>query len=605
MDGEDWQVATKKGSRRRSRKEPQPEVSQAVNDHGKKVPFVLMQRILIQRCIHLFYFLCLICLFFAGKSAKNKKKGPARKQDINRKGNEKLGVSDMDAFITEDKPETATESKAEDVTSVDGGVREVVLSSPREPEPVKAQAEGVKPVPAAKESVAPLPPQAPSENDEPARSEKPAVGAHVAVSGAKPAEAAQTLEERSPEPEAPAAEVNSQEKNEVSPEVTPEQQPEESQSPVQEDSDDAEETAKPKLKYNYKEDQWSPINVEGKKQYDRDFLLQLRKDPLSSERPANLPNMDIVKDKSMRGDRMMGMQKMGGAPDWMPSYVKSTPSKGGGIPKRGSQQGNKRDGGPKKGPIIISGLSIQENVELNKAENAWKPTVKKKVTGELNGGDDDPMAEIAKKARSILNKLTPQKFDKLVETFNELPIDNEEKLRLCMELVFEKAVDEPGFSVAYAKMCEVLKQKQVTTPDNEPISFRKVLIMRCQREFEKDYLAKEDKEKYERDMAEATTEERKKELKAAFGEKERLARGRSLGNIRFIGELYKLKMLTARIMHECVTRLLNYKEEEAMEEALECLCRLLTTVGKDLEVETENLIAVGLTSAKTYQASTL
>jgi hypothetical protein len=30
------------------------------------------------------------------------------------------------------------------------------------------------------------------------------------------------------------------------------------------------------------------------------------------------------------------------------------------------------------------------------------------------------------------------------------------------------------------------------------------------------------------------------------------ARRRSLGNIRFIGELYKLKMLTGRIMHECV-----------------------------------------------------
>ena len=26
----------------------------------------------------------------------------------------------------------------------------------------------------------------------------------------------------------------------------------------------------------------------------------------------------------------------------------------------------------------------------------------------------------------------------------------------CMELIFEKAVDEPGFSVAYARMCQVL-----------------------------------------------------------------------------------------------------------------------------------------------------
>ena len=47
------------------------------------------------------------------------------------------------------------------------------------------------------------------------------------------------------------------------------------------------------------------------------------------------------------------------------------------------------------------------------------------------------------------------------------------------------------------------------------------------------------------------------------------ARRRSLGNIRFIGELYKLKMLTARIMHECVKKLLKTTDEES----LECLCR--------------------------------
>jgi hypothetical protein len=51
----------------------------------------------------------------------------------------------------------------------------------------------------------------------------------------------------------------------------------------------------PKLKYNYKEDQWSPLNPEGKKQYDREFLICLQRDPLSMEKPQNLPVMEIVK----------------------------------------------------------------------------------------------------------------------------------------------------------------------------------------------------------------------------------------------------------------------------------------------------------------------
>ena len=67
----------------------------------------------------------------------------------------------------------------------------------------------------------------------------------------------------------------------------------------------------------------------------------------------------------------------------------------------------------------------------------------------------DEVEALTKQVRSILNKLCPQKFDTLVAKFNDLPIDSEEKLTKAMELVFEKALDEPVFSVAYARMCQV------------------------------------------------------------------------------------------------------------------------------------------------------
>lgn len=60
------------------------------------------------------------------------------------------------------------------------------------------------------------------------------------------------------------------------------------------------------------------------------------------------------------------------------------------------------------------------------------------------------------------------------------------------------------------------------------------------------------------------------------------ARSRSLGNIRFIGELFKLKMLSEGIMHECIYRLLRSGSDE---ESLECFCRLITTTGKELDHE--------------------
>ena len=44
-------------------------------------------------------------------------------------------------------------------------------------------------------------------------------------------------------------------------------------------------------------EQWSPINTEGKKQYGREFLVQLSQDPMSLRKPVGLPSMDIIKDK--------------------------------------------------------------------------------------------------------------------------------------------------------------------------------------------------------------------------------------------------------------------------------------------------------------------
>ncbi len=52
--------------------------------------------------------------------------------------------------------------------------------------------------------------------------------------------------------------------------------------------------------------------------------------------------------------------------------------------------------------------------------------------------------------------------------------------------------------------------------------------------------------------------------------------------MQFIGELYKRKMLTCKIMHDCIRRLIALKNEES----LESLCKLLAIIGKDLELET-------------------
>jgi len=331
----------------------------------------------------------------------------------------------------------------------------------------------------------------------------------------------------------------------------------------------------------YKDDQWSPANKDGKKQYDRDFLMKLQTNPLSLQKPGTLPeNMEVI----LNTPALENIRANNSAPDlnrvfdMNPRYIKSSTSH-----SRTPRRGDSRRKEPRAGNVKVINLPNREEVKLNEAENAWKPTPKKEVK------DTDDVEVLCKKIRSILNKLCPQKFDVLVGQFNDLVTDTEEKLTRAMHLVFEKAVDEPGFSVAYARMCLSLGKKNVIGENGTTINFRALLLKRCQEEFQKDYMEDLDRKEYASNIAKAETEDEKKAITAEFEASEMKLRRRSLGNIRFIGELYKIKMLNGRIMHECIRKLLVQTDEES----LECLCRLVTTVGALLEEETNGMIAKG------------
>lgn len=79
------------------------------------------------------------------------------------------------------------------------------------------------------------------------------------------------------------------------------------------------------------------------------------------------------------------------------------------------------------------------------------------------------------------------------------------------------------------------------------------------------------------------------ELRSLQAELEELqvgAKKRALGTLKFIGELFKQKMLSEVIIFHCITNLLENLEDE---ESLECLVILLVTVGKDLDQNESNV----------------
>ena len=71
-------------------------------------------------------------------------------------------------------------------------------------------------------------------------------------------------------------------------------------------------------------EQWSPINTEGKKQYGRDFLLKLANDPLSKQKPCNMPPMDIIKDRPNPVKAKFSLPPDLPSKDCTPGFVKST-----------------------------------------------------------------------------------------------------------------------------------------------------------------------------------------------------------------------------------------------------------------------------------------
>ncbi|XP_022770145.1 eukaryotic translation initiation factor 4G-like [Durio zibethinus] len=174
--------------------------------------------------------------------------------------------------------------------------------------------------------------------------------------------------------------------------------------------------------------------------------------------------------------------------------------------------------------------------------------------------------------KAILNKLTPQNFEKLFEQVKAVKIDNLGTLNGVISQIFDKALMEPTFCEMYANFCYHLAGELPDfSEDNEKITFKRILLNKCQEEFERGEREQEEANKVEEEGEAKQSEEQREEKRIK-------ARRRMLGNIRLIGELYKKKMLTERIMHECIKKLLG-EYEHPDEEDFEALCKLMSTIG--------------------------
>lgn len=319
----------------------------------------------------------------------------------------------------------------------------------------------------------------------------------------------------------------------------------------------------------------------------------------------------------------------------------------------------------------------------------------------------DPLEKLTCDVRSILNKITPQNFDKLTNQIYDMKISTSEMLDRLVDLIFEKAVHEQSFSNLYATLCHELEKlssvwqfvkivfdvksnsffwmkdlpidnivsgpyksgkdciNALTSEDspsqsNVPykLELREILLVNGEiivkifknvsnsaveqffgssvflREIDTNFVGKtrfstaesatkDAKKKHgiksrlltlcqnefmqssdqvgkygELDAAKKSLDEKLASLNTEeiSYEKEKIEelhdkmKRRMLGNIRFIGELYMHSLMNTDVMFICTDELLGVASEDSpkktvfpSEESLEVLCKLLQTVGKQME----------------------
>ncbi|KAI9286704.1 hypothetical protein BC943DRAFT_359276 [Umbelopsis sp. AD052] len=280
------------------------------------------------------------------------------------------------------------------------------------------------------------------------------------------------------------------------------------------------------------------------------------------------------------------------------SHALPAPGSPGGMQRDGSHGGRSRSGRGGKGrhpPREQPGgptIPLDQVVPLSMSENRWVPTTlddqaNTAVSAALEA-EIIPEDLVIRKVKSLLNKLTLEKFDSISKQIlvyaNQSCKESDGKtLRVVIQLVFEKATDESQFASMWAQLCRMMLDNISSEIRDESVKdnkgqyvtgsnlFRKYLLNRCQEDFERGWKGKLP------EMPDTNSGVLSDEYYAAVK-----AKRQGLGLIRLIGELFKLQMLTERIMHECIKKLLsNVSDPE--EEETESLCKLMTTVGKDLD----------------------
>lgn len=192
---------------------------------------------------------------------------------------------------------------------------------------------------------------------------------------------------------------------------------------------------------------------------------------------------------------------------------------------------------------------------IKPSAGSWAAQQRKKRDESTSGVVSD--ADFKRSVKSILNKLTLEKFDALYEKLIACGIRTPAQVEILVGEIVEKARAQHHFVKMYADLCTRLEGEFVALAE---CNFKWILLSQCQKSFE-DSL---------KPLPEALIQgEDADEVKAKHKE-------RMLGNIKLTGELLMRQMLSSKVLIACAEDLL---ESPPVADRLECLAVLLQVTG--------------------------
>ena len=199
--------------------------------------------------------------------------------------------------------------------------------------------------------------------------------------------------------------------------------------------------------------------------------------------------------------------------------------------------------------------------------------------GRKDVSNEIKLAEKYKEKLDELKKKDPIKFD-LTELLNILTVDNYEEIKNLiydkissiieyqdkfLDVLFQKAINEKTFVNLYAKLCKELdnslpqrmenKQNDGKTNKKNPSVFRSKLLDKCREIFKID-----NNTKINEYIKETDPYEREIKLKKFI-----------LGNVNFIGELIRNKILSRKNVYGCINNLFKRFEKEGGDRQLKLI----------------------------------